>query len=93
MPLPSKTKQPSIMDRLMSEAVRMPGFPQLIVTRHFLYHWLTGCGWSPSERGFASVDYYTFAAKKVDAPLTDETERDYWLNQVRDDYLREAVAA
>lgn len=74
----------------MAEPICMPGFPQIIVTRHFLLHWLIGCGWSQKERGFASLDYIVFSAPKVDYPITDETERDRLLGQVRETYLREA---
>jgi hypothetical protein len=83
-------KRASIMDKLMAEPIHMPGFPDIIVTRHFCYQWLTGCGWSQSERGFGSLDYLVFAAPKTEHTVTDETERDCWLGQVRHDYLREA---
>jgi hypothetical protein len=76
----------SLMDKVMAEAIHMPGFPDLIVTRHFCYQWLTSCGWSQSERGFASLDYLVFAAPTADYPLTDEAERDRLLGQVRQTY-------
>jgi hypothetical protein len=79
----------SIIDNLMAEPIHMPGFPQIIVTRHFLLHWLIGCGWSQRERGFASLDYMTFAPTVADEELTDEETRDRLLNQVRETYLRD----
>jgi hypothetical protein len=72
-----------LLDTMMSEHVEMPGFPQVIVQRGWLYQFLKGCGWSESERGFASLDYTVFARKAVDLPLTEPAQRDYWLNKVR----------
>lgn len=82
----------SIMDKLMAEHVEMPGFPQIVVTRDFVYQFLRGCGWYPCERGFGSLDYMTFGRKAVDAPLTDEGKRDQLMADVRDSYLRESEA-
>lgn len=76
---------------LMNESIPMPGFPQIIVTRGFLYQWLKACGWPPCERGFGSMDYLVFGARVTAEPLTDETDRDYWLGQVRNDYMRAAA--
>jgi hypothetical protein len=86
-------KRTNIMDSLMAESIHMPGFPQIVVTRHFCYQWLTDCGWSQSERGFGSLDYLVFAAASTELPLTDEAERDYWLGQVRSDFLRDTKKA
>ena len=86
-------RKPKIMDLMMAEHVEMVGFPQIIVTRDFMYQWLRACGWNPSERGFASLDYTVFARKVVDLPLTLDAERDRWLGQVRDGYLRGEKAA
>lgn len=77
----------------MAEHVEMCGFPQIIVTRGFMYQWLKGCGWNPSERGYGSLDYICFAKKAVDVPLTDEATRDSLLASVRQDYLRGELAA
>jgi hypothetical protein len=85
--------KPKIMDLMMAEPIEMPGFPQIIVSRHFAYHWLKACGWDVSERGYGSLDYTIFAKQAVDYPLTDEAERDRWLGQVRNDYLRGGLAA
>ena len=76
----------SMMTRLMGEHVEMPGFPQIIVTRHFVYHWLKARGWKPEERGFSSLDYTVFARAVSVLPLTEDAERDYWLGQVEGAY-------
>lgn len=81
-------RKASTMDSLLDEPIHMPGFPQLIVTRYFCYHWLKECGWPLSGLGFGSLDYLVFAAPLAEHTLTDEAERNYWLAQVRHDYLR-----
>lgn len=77
------------LTRIMAEPIAMPGFPQLIVTRGFLYQFLKSAGWNPSERGFGSLDYITFAADATAEPLTDEATRDHYLSGVAEDYRRE----
>jgi hypothetical protein len=79
------------VEHIMSEHVRMPGFPAIIVTRDFLYGFLIGCGWPRCERGFGSMDYMVFGREAVTEPLHDESERDYLLAQVRSGYLRRDV--
>ena len=60
---------------LMDEHVIMPGCPQLVVTRGFVYSFLTDkLGYDKSERGFGSVDYLTFRREAVNAPLSDLTQ-------------------
>ncbi len=66
----------------------MLGFPQIIVTREFLYKFLAECGWSKSERGYGSIDFSVFGRSPVDAPLTDEARRDELLTQVSYAYRR-----
>ena len=87
-----KTRKPKLMDLLMAEPICFPGFPQIIVTRHFAYQFLTECGWNQSERGYGSLDYMVFAAQEESEPLTGPIERDYQLGQVRPDYIRERTA-
>lgn len=87
------TKNLGIASRLMAEHVRVPGFPQIVVTREFLYSFLRGCGWNPRKRGFGSIDYMTFGRAAVAEELTNDATRDHLLAQVRDGYLREALAA
>ncbi len=82
-----------ILARIMAEPIAMPGFPQLIVTRGFVYQFLKSAGWNPSERGFGSMDYAVFGPKIAREPLTDATERDHYLSQIADDYRREVVYA
>lgn len=77
-----------IFDRIMAEHVEMPGFPQIIVTRHFIYQWLKSLGWNPSERGFSSLDYTTFGRASVQDELTDEATRDHYLIPLKDVYAR-----
>lgn len=61
----------NIMDEIMAEPVRMPGFPQLIVTRAFAWDWLAELGYRPNERGFGSMDYMVFGKPPVELPMTD----------------------
>lgn len=79
-----------LLDAIMQEAIPMPGFPQLIVSRGWLYQWLVSCGWKMSERGYGSLDYIVFSTLKVANALTNIDERDYWLSQVRGAYDRGA---
>ena len=81
------------MTQLMGEHVEMPGFPQLIVTRHFVYYWLKAHGWKPEERGFGSLDYTVFGRAASALPCTENVERDYWLGQVESAYIREWESA
>lgn len=74
-----------LVDNLMNEHVRFPGFPQIIVPRYFIYEYLRDCGWDVCKRGFGSVDYIYMAARVVDEPLTEESERDRLLASVRSD--------
>lgn len=81
-------RRESLLSQIMAEHVEMPGFPQLIVTRHFIYQWLKGLGWDESERGYSSLDYTTFGREAVSLPLTPDIERDHYLNQIIDAYKR-----
>lgn len=89
----SKKRRVNIMDLVMAEHVEMPGFPQIIVTRDWLYQWLKGCGWNPCDRGYSSLDYIVFGRKSVDLSLYTDERRDFYLNAIRDQYTREEVAA
>lgn len=67
----------------MSEHVPMLGMPQVIVTRHFCYHWLKARGWNDGRPNstqrnyeFQSLDYAAFGRTATSLPLTDEAERD-----------------
>ena len=88
-----RTRKPNLISLMMAEHVEMPGFPQIIVTRDFVYQFLRGCGWNPSERGFGSVDFLTFRRAAVAEALTDEKVRDRLLAKVRKSYLREERSA
>lgn len=72
----------------MAEPVEMPGFAGLIVTRHDVYHWFRRAGYDLKARGFASVDYQTFARPVVKLPLTEPAERDRLLRFMLDDVNR-----
>lgn len=63
------------IDELMSEPVRMPGIPSLIVSRAFVYQWALDRGW-PAIGGFGSADYLAFGRPMVEAPLDAEDYRD-----------------
>lgn len=87
------TDNRKLINRMMAESIQMPGFPQIVVTRDFLYQFLRECGWSPRDRGFGSLDYTVFYPSAVPERLTDEAERDRLLGQVRESYVREPKAA
>lgn len=78
----------SLLSKIMAEHVEMPGFPQLIVTRGFIYQWLKSLGWNESERGFSSLDYAVFARKAVDHELTEDATRDHYLTPLKEEYAR-----
>ena len=63
------------LDAVMSEAIRMPGAPQLIVTRGWAYQWLKRMGYNTDPRaGYASVDHMVFGGARmrpIDEPLTN----------------------
>ena len=66
-----------IMDEIMAEPIRMPGFPQIIVTRGWLWIWLVDkLGCNPRERGIGSVEWTIFSRPPVEAELTPDAERD-----------------
>lgn len=72
----SKRKACNLINEVMAEAVRMPGCPQLIVTRGWLWSWLARMGYERDTREttFGSVDYMVFShttRPTVDEPLTD----------------------
>ena len=48
-----------LMDELMAEPIRLPGAPQIIVTRGWAYVWLGKLGY-PLQGGYGSVDYMVF---------------------------------
>lgn len=84
------------LSRIMEEPVRMPGYPQLVVKRGWLYQYLLACGWDASAKGFDSLEYIVFGRdvateKRQEAlTLTDEAERDRCLYNphVREIYLK-----
>lgn len=52
-------KKQTAMDELMAEPIRLPGAPQVIVTRDWAWHWLKKCGF-PKHGGYNSIDYMVF---------------------------------
>lgn len=68
----------NIVDEIMNEPIRLPGAPQVIVTRGWAYQWLKKMGYNTDPKaGFASVDYMVFGGARlrpVDEPLTDLTQ-------------------
>lgn len=69
-----RTRKPTFMDELMAEPIPLQGVLGVIVTRGFAYQWLKDCGFDPSDRGYASLDYMVFSHKASTEPLTDLTE-------------------
>jgi hypothetical protein len=71
-------RKPSIINEIMNEPIRLPGAPQVIVTRGWAYSWLKRLGYNTDPKaGFASVDYMVFGGTRmrpVDEPLTDLTQ-------------------
>lgn len=76
----------TVMDQIMSEPVRFPGFPQIIVTRGWAYQYFVNHGWSPAERGFSSMEWMIFGTCRnaVNLPLTDEETRDCCIAQAEE---------
>lgn len=71
-----RTRRRNAIDDVMDEAIRMPGCPQLIVTRGFAYQWLKRMGYPTDTRNrpFSSIDYMVFGGTRLrpcDEPLTD----------------------
>lgn len=72
----AKTKRTrrNFMSELMAEHVRMPGCPQMIVTRGWaVVFFRDELGHDPKARGFASLDYLIFGGCRptVNEPLSD----------------------
>ena len=70
------TKRRNILDEIMDEPIRMPGVPQLIVTRGYAYQELKRLGYSERDKGFGGIDYMTMHQKPSDEPLADVETRD-----------------
>lgn len=81
-------RRATLIDDYFNEHIVMPGFPQIIVTRGWLWGWLKSCGWNPRERGVGSMDYIVGAARATKEETTANEERDRLLNQVRAGFLR-----
>lgn len=66
----------TMIGALMAEPMRLPGCPQIIVTRGWAYEWLIKLGY-PELGGFGSVDFMVFGRnldsrrKNLD-PLTED---------------------
>ena len=86
------SRKQTILDRVMAEHIRMPGMPQLIVTRGFAWEHFSALGWIADKRGRESLDRMVFTARETDEALTDETVRDSWLDSLRD-HMAYKVAA
>jgi hypothetical protein len=72
-------KKRTAVDEVMDEPIRLPGCPQVIVTRGWAYSWLKRLGYETDTRKgpFATVDYMVFGGSRlrpVDEPLTDMTQ-------------------
>lgn len=72
----------NILDEVMAEHIHLPGCPELVVTRAFAYDWLQKVGYSPSGRGFASLDYAVFHQRPTDEELSDLSYYGDFLNSV-----------
>lgn len=78
MATPSRTRKSgkTLVREVFEEHVRLPGAPQIIVTRAFVYDWAIRMGFE-AQGGFASADYLAFGISTrptVDEPLTDLTD-------------------
>lgn len=71
---PARLKGRRAADSVLDEHIRLPGVPQIVVTRQYAYRWLLAAGYDPRARGFASMDYLVFYPGPLDEPLTDVTE-------------------
>ena len=54
-----RQSKPTLMDKMMAEPIRLPGAPQIVVTRGWAYQWLKSLGY-PLQGGYGSVDYMVF---------------------------------
>jgi hypothetical protein len=80
-------RKPRLVDTLMQEHVKLPGFPQLIVTRGFALQYLV------KELGDGeAAKYSAMQAREVVLPLTDTKTRDHWLHLNRRNPLIPAQA-
>ena len=59
------------MSELFAEHIPMPGCPQMIVTRAFLYNFLCDCGWDPTAQGIGSLEWTVMHHAPVADLLTD----------------------
>lgn len=76
-----QVKRRRFLDELMAEPIRMPGCPDLIVTRDQAYVWLRTQGYPTDCRltRFGSVDYMVFHQPPIDLPLSGDAERERML--------------
>lgn len=94
----SKRTPTTILDEIMNEAIRLPGCPQIIVTRAWAWAWLHRTGVRQCATGdnlFFNCQYMTCGpqARKVNEPLTDLTDPTVvrFLSQVEAAILRDAA--
>jgi hypothetical protein len=69
----AKKRTATYLDELMAEPMRLPGAPDLIVTRDWAYAWLKTLGY-PLHGGFNSVDYMVFGRDVATAKRTEVLE-------------------
>ncbi len=76
-----RSRKPSPVDEVFAEHIRLPGIPQLIVTRAFAIQHFRSLGWLADKRGQMSADRMVFIPCEVADPLTDADIRDAWLSE------------
>ena len=71
----------AFLEQIGNEHIRFPGFPQIVVTRVWLYRFLRDHGWDMSQQGIGSGNYMAWRALEVQEPLTAPELRDQWLSE------------
>lgn len=74
-----RTRKPTILDVIMNEAIRLPGCPQIIVTRSWAWGWLKRQGFQECPKAdslYSNIQWMVCGphARMVDEPLTDLTD-------------------
>jgi hypothetical protein len=76
----------------MGQHIPLPGYPQIIVTRSFAYHFFKDCGLSTDSREKHNCDRLIAFAHETSALLSDLDGIAPYLNQYREILTREYAA-
>jgi hypothetical protein len=79
----------SFAQEIFDEPIRLPGCPQLIVTRGFAYAFLKDIGMDPTARGVGSLEHLVFIPSPATEPLTDLVEWGPAIDQLKERMKRD----